>query len=62
MGAPATARTYGKRGPAFLAWFAQHRHLPRLHRACLEDYRADLDRRRGAVVPEIVLEIDLALG
>jgi integrase/recombinase XerC len=41
----ATARTYGKRGRAFLAWLAQHRHLRRLDRACLDAYRADLDRR-----------------
>lgn len=40
-----TARTYLKRGRAFLAWLEQERGLRRLDRACLDAYRAYLDRR-----------------
>ena len=42
-----TARTYLKRGRFFIAWLEQGRdpHLRRLDRACLETYRASLDRR-----------------
>lgn len=42
-----TSRTYFKRGRVFLAWLEQGRDPPlrRLDRACLEAYRAWLDRR-----------------
>ena len=42
-----TARTYFKRGRAFIAWLEQGRnpHMRRLDRACLEAYREYLDRR-----------------
>lgn len=40
-----TARTYLKRGLAFIAWLEQQRDLRRLDRACLDAYRAYLDRR-----------------
>ncbi len=40
-----TARTYLKRGRAFVAWLEQERGLRRLDRVCLEAYRAWLDRR-----------------
>ncbi len=42
-----TARTYFKRGRAFLAWLEQGRdhQLRRLDRSCLEAYRAFLDQR-----------------
>ncbi len=42
-----TARTYFKRGRAFIAWLEQERDPPlrRLDRVCLEAYRASLDRR-----------------
>ena len=41
-----TARTYFKRGRAFIAWLEQGRnpHMRRLDRACLEAYREYLDR------------------
>jgi site-specific recombinase XerD len=42
-----TARTYFKRGRAFIAWLEQERDPPlrRLDRLCLEAYRASLDER-----------------
>jgi len=40
-----TARTYLKRGRAFIAWLEQGSRLRRLDRACLEAYRVHLDRR-----------------
>ena len=40
-----TARTYLKRGRAFIGWIEQGSGLRRLDRACLEAYRAYLDRR-----------------
>lgn len=42
-----TARTYLKRGRCFISWLEQERnpHVGRLDRACLEAYRAFLDRR-----------------
>ncbi|UVT18222.1 MAG: tyrosine-type recombinase/integrase (plasmid) [Nitrospira sp.] len=40
-----TARTYLKRGRAFIAWLEQQSVLRRLDRACLDAYRVSLDRR-----------------
>ncbi len=40
-----TARTYLKRGRAFIAWLAQQSGLRRLDCACLDAYRTHLDRR-----------------
>lgn len=40
-----TAATYLKRGRVFLAWLEQGSGMRRLDRACVEAYRASLDRR-----------------